>query len=233
MNIVPASLRVEIARTPLFSDLDPRELDEIVRAARVIELPKGRAVFRAGDRLQMLYCVVSGQVALTVGAPDGAEKVVELLGPTRHFGEALLFLDRPSPVTASTVEDTRLVAIPKTLLFQYIETSKAFTYHLIAGLCARLHHLIADVESYCLKSSAQRVVGYLLGEAQETGDRGAALIALAASKQLIASRLNLTPETFSRTLHDLVEEGLIRVVGKNISVPNLMALRNYGGVKSD
>lgn len=233
MNITPAVLRTEIARTPLFSDLDPKELDEIVRAARVVDQPKGRALFRAGDRPQMLYCVLSGLISLTVSTPDGAEKIIELVGPHRHFGEALLFLDKTSPVTAVAVEDTRLIAIPKTLLFQYIDTSQPFTYHLLAGLSARLHHLIADVESYCLKSSTQRVVGYLLGEAQENGDRVGARISLTASKQLIASRLNLTPETFSRTLHQLAEEGLIHVEGKNIAVADLQALRNYGRVPSD
>lgn len=233
MNLTPTNLRAEIARTPLFSDLDAREVEELARAARVIDLPKGRALFRTGDRPQMLYCVESGLVSLSVSTPDGAEKIIELIGPHRHFGEALLFLDTVSPVTVSAVEDARVIGLPKTLLFHYIETSKAFTYHLLSGLSARLHHLIADVESYCLKSSTQRVVGYLLGEAQETGNRGGARIALTASKQLIASRLNLTPETFSRTLHQLTEEGLIRVEGKNISIPDLMALRNYGRVQAD
>jgi CRP-like cAMP-binding protein len=181
----------------------------------------------------MLYCVLSGLVSLSVSTPDGAEKIIELIGPSRHFGEALLFLDKASPVTVNAVEDTQLVAVPKSLLFHYIENSKSFTYHLLAGLSARLHHLIADVEAYCLKSSAQRVVGYLLGEALETDTSGAAQIALTASKQLIASRLNLTPETFSRTLHQLVEEGLIRVEGKFIAIPDLGALRNYGRVQAD
>jgi CRP-like cAMP-binding protein len=233
MNLTLEQLRSEIGGTPLFSDLDQSELDQIVRSARVVELPKGRALFRAGDRPQMLYCVLSGLVSLSVSTPDGAEKIIELVGPHRHFGEALLFLDKPSPVTVTAVEESVLIATPKSLLFHHIESSKSFAHHLIAGLSARLHHLIADVESYCLKSSTQRVVGYLLGEAHDGAKNENARITLTASKQLIASRLNLTPETFSRTLHQLVADGMIQVEGKVIAIRDLAALRDYGRVQTD
>ena len=85
--------------------------------------------------------------------------------------------------------------------------------------------LIHDVEAYSLRSGAQRLVGYLLQN--ENGKDGALEFELPASKQVIASRLNLTPETFSRILHQLTEAGLMQVDGRRITIPEVEALRQY------
>jgi len=99
---------------------------------------------------------------------------------------------------------------------------------LLAGLAMRLHSLIGDVESYSLRSSAQRVIGYLLQHCPHDGECEERLeFTLPTSKQVIASRLNLTPETLSRIFHDLAEGGLIEVHGRQIMVPDLARLRAY------
>jgi CRP-like cAMP-binding protein len=93
----------------------------------------------------------------------------------------------------------------------------------------RLHSLIADVESYTLRSSAQRLIGYLLQHApDDDGNANQVEIRLPTSKHVLASRLNLTPETFSRILHDLSDSGLIEVQGRVIKVPDLQRLRTHG-----
>ena len=48
------------------------------------------------------------------------------------------------------------------------------------------------------------MIGYLLRYEPESGAKGERVkVALPTSKGIIASRLNLTPEHFSRILHDL------------------------------
>ena len=75
--------------------------------------------------------------------------------------------------------------------------------------------LVRDVEALTLHSATQRVIGYLalLGDSAEGGK-----VTLPAQKSLVASRLNLTPEYFSRILHDLAADGLIRVEGRDIEI---------------
>jgi len=99
---------------------------------------------------------------------------------------------------------------------------------MLAGLSARLHSLIGDVESYSLRSSTQRVIGYLLQQESEMPHpNGEIQISLPASKMVIASRLNITPETFSRILHNLTEADLITVDGKSVRIPDIGKLRVY------
>lgn len=89
--------------------------------------------------------------------------------------------------------------------------------------------LIQDVETYTQQRSAQRVISFLrqcCEKAQDEADGGVA-ITLPAAKHVIASRLNLSPETLSRILHDLSQAELIAVQGKQITVNSLERLRNY------
>ena len=85
-----------------------------------------------------------------------------------------------------------------------------------------------DVESYSLRSGKQRIIGYLLRDIPEdaTADKDIA-VTLPTSKGIIASRLNLTQEHFSRILHELSELGLIVVKGRKILIPDLARLRSH------
>ena len=100
---------------------------------------------------------------------------------------------------------------------------------MLAGLSVRLHGLIQDVENYSLHSSTERVIGFLLQLAGAPAN-GSIDIELPASKHIIASRLNLTPETLSRVLHNLSESGLISVKGKCITVVDVISLSQFNGM---
>jgi len=87
-----------------------------------------------------------------------------------------------------------------------------------------------DVESYSLQSGTQRVIGYLLRQDEDHASAVAPYtVTLPTSKAIVASRLNLTPEHFSRILHDLTEAGLIAVDGRDVKIGDVARLRNYTG----
>jgi CRP-like cAMP-binding protein len=224
--------RIEIpallSRLPLFQELSPEQVAKIAETAREKRLTKGEMLFQKGDSPRGFYVVVFGQIKLAFPSSQGNEKVVEIVGPKQSFGEAAMFSDRPYPVLAESLADSLLVHISKSPVFDLLETDPLFCRRLLAGLAMRLHSLVHDVESYSLRSSAQRVIGYLLQHCPQDPDfDGEAEITLPTSKQVIASRLNLTPETLSRIFHDLSEAGLINVHGKLITVNNLRRLREF------
>jgi len=119
--------------------------------------------------------------------------------------------------------------IPRDAIFKCIHEHPSCALGMLAGLCRRLHMLALELESVTLNSSQQRVIGFLLQHDEVNGSsNGAARITLPATKSTIASHLNLTPETFSRILHKLGDEGLISVKGKTIQVHDVEKLRTYG-----
>lgn len=216
-----------LLRLPLFHALTPEQIAHVSAHTRSKRLPKGEMLFQKGDIAHGFYVIVFGQIKLAFPSSSGNEKVVEIIGPKQSFGEAAVFAQRPYPVFAQAIADTLLLHIARDAIFELLETDISFARHMLAGLAMRMHALIQDVESYSLRSSAQRVIGYLLQHCPTDSCEGSIELTLPTSKQIIASRLNLTPETLSRILHDLAEAKLIDMKGKRIRIDDLQRLREY------
>ncbi len=215
-----------LANLPLFQQLRDSEIVSLAAGTREIVLSKGQILFQKGTLLDGFYVVVHGQIKLAFSSPQGHEKVVSIVGPGQSFGEAVMFMEKPCPVFTQALADSRLLYIAKQGIFAAIDRDSAFARRMLAGLSMRLHGLIEDVENYSLRSSIQRVIGFLL-QLAGTPASGPVAFELPASKHIIASRLNLTPETLSRILHGLSEAGLIAVRGRRINISDVASLRRF------
>ena len=215
-----------LANLPMFSEMDPAELDRIAAAAVPLFFEKGRSIVQCGDPCVGFHLVVYGQVKLGFTSPQGVEKVVEIVRAGQSFGEALMFLDKPYIVFAQALADTMLLHVAKHAVFEELARDPLFARRMLSGLSRRLHGLVRDVEAYTLRSGQERVIGYLLGELGEGAESGAAEVQLTPGKSVIASRLNMTPEHFSRILHELSVAGLIEVSARTVRIPDLARLRS-------
>ena len=152
--------------------------------------------------------------------------MVEIIRPGQSFGEALMFLEQPYIVFAQALSDTMLLHVAKHAVFEELARDPGFARHMLSGLSRRLHDLVRDVEAYTLRSGQERVIGYLLADpASIAGGSEPVEVHLSAGKSVIASRLNMTPEHFSRILHELSAAGLIEVNGPMVRIPDLARLR--------
>ena len=211
---------------PLFRELDVCELGVIGAATSEQRVAVGTVLFRRGDHCDGLHVVVVGRVKLALLAPAGAEKVVEILGPGQSFGEAVMFMGRPHMLCAEALADSLLLFIRNSAILEAIARNPGFARHMLDELSLRLCGLVADIEAYTLKNATERVTGYLLAALPEDANPGRpAEVQLAASKSVLASRLNITREHFSRILHELSLTGLIRVSGRSIRILDPAGLR--------
>lgn len=217
--------RAFLANLPMFSEMGPAELDRIAAATVPLYFDKGQSIVQCGDPCTGFHLVVYGQVKLAFTSPQGVEKVVEIIRPGQSFGEALMFLDKAYVVFAQALSDSLLLHVAKQAVFEELGPNP-FGRRMIAGLARRLHGLVRDVEAYTLRSGEERFIGYLLAELPEDAADGAAEVNLTPGKSVLASRLNMTPEHFSRILHELAADGLIEVNGRSIRVPDVARLRS-------
>ena len=245
MLSVPIKTQAFLNNLPLFRELESEEIDRLSAGSREVRISRGDMLFQKGDPCRGFYIVVYGQVKLMFITPQGGEKVIEIIGPGQSFGEAVMFLERPYPVTSQALTDTMLLHVAKEAVFEEIERDAHFARRVIAGLSRRLHQIVNDVESYSLRSATQRVIGYLLSPEQQHNGQGGdsshsesggfssdqieTVVTLPASKTVIASRLNITPEHFSRILHELTVAQLIHVDGRDVRILDADGLRGYEG----
>lgn len=214
-----------LSRVALFDQLDRVELAKVAAGTTEQHIRRGDVIFHRGQPCNGFHIVVYGQVKLVAVSPAGAEKVVRLLGPGETFGEALMFLEQPYILSAMALADTMLLTVDKTVLFDELARQPQLARKMLAGLSKRLHAFVSDVKAYSLHSGTQRVIGYLM---QMQDAAGGAEVRLEVGKNVIASRLNLTPEHFSRILHDLSKKGLIQVNGRNITIVDEEGFRAHG-----
>lgn len=222
----PLNIPALLAHVPIFSELNADELTRIALGTHEIKVSKGDILFHKGASPSGFHLVVYGQIKLAFSSSQGNEKVVDIIGQGQTFGEAVMFMETPYRVYAQALKDAQLLHISSEVISRELERDPKFGRKMIAALSIRLHHLITDVESYSLHSGRQRIIGYLLRESTETG-AASVEVTLSAQKGVIASRLNLTQEHFSRILHELSEAGLIVVDGRRIHIPDVPKLRAF------
>jgi CRP-like cAMP-binding protein len=218
-----------LAMLPLFSDMRPPELRRLAGGCSLRRLARNEHMFRVGDPCEEFHVCVVGQIRLYAVSPAGQEKVIQLIGPGSSFGEAIMFTGRPYLVAAQALTDVLVLTIRKDAVLREIDEDPRFALRMLAGLSRRLHGLVSDVQSYSLQNGVQRVIGYLLHEQSAQGGTGteAVTVSLPVSKATIASRLSLTPEYFSRVLHELAAAGLIEVDNRHIRILDVQRLSDW------
>lgn len=209
----------------MFRELSAEQIARIAEHSQLIDFPKGTSVFNRGDAAVGLYILLEGQLKLGVTSPQGAEKIISIITPGESFGEAILFMERQFPVYAQAILDSQVLLVPKSLIFSMLDNDHLFARKMLAGLSIRMHQLVQDIEMLSLQSCTQRFIGYLLQISADAPD--GSKITLPTSKTTIASLLNLTPETLSRTLAKLQQLELIEVSGKDVSITDVKKLRRY------
>lgn len=229
MNVEQFDIARYLSTLPMFCDLSKAALENIAKECTLQNLQRGDMIFRAGDDCEEFHIIVTGQAKLYVASPSGQEKIIELVGPGHSFAEAMMFLEKPHVLNAQTLTDTTLMRISKPAVFNEIARNHHFSMQMLTGISGRLHGLLRDVEGYALHNGMRRLIGYLLRDFDENSSSrsGSITVSLPVSKATIASRLSLTPEYFSRVLHELENQRLIAIDKREIRIFDVNRLASY------
>ena len=217
-----------LANLPLFEEIAPADLQRLAQGCRLRNFSRGENIFSVGMPCEEFHVTITGQVKLFALSPSGQEKVIELAGPGISFAEALVFTGKPYIINAQALSESIVLSVGKAAVVREIEDDPRFAMRMLAGISRRLHGLVHDVQAYSLHNGMQRVIGYLLHPLEENPATSNALkVSLPVSKATIASRLSITPEYFSRVLHELESAGLISVDKREIHIHNAARLASH------
>ncbi len=228
MSIMTSRINLNeyLQRIGPYSALTPDQRQQLIEGARFLEEDKGQVLFEHGERASHVYVVICGHVKLGFSSQQGAEKVVSVSGPGESFGEACVTLGRDYPFRAEMLEAATLLVIPAPLFHQLMADNAAFAALVTRRIAENLHYLLQEMESASLMSGAERVADFLVRQLDRDA-AGAVTVDLALPKSVIASRLSLTQEHFSRLLRQLSDQGLIEVDRRHVHIPNVGQLRRF------
>ena len=207
----------------LFSSFSNEELEELFRDTHLVNLSRGELLFRRGEPANHFYFVIDGTIKLYRTSPDGHEKVIEIIGPQETFAEAIMFLDKSSfLVNAEAISPMQLFAFSNETYLKLLKANGQLAIDMLGKLSVRLHQRVNEIETLSVKNTTHRVVRFLLQSINENSE-----IELTIPKRLIAARLAIQPETFSRIMRKLSDDKIIAVKGRNISVLDKEKLVHY------
>lgn len=215
---------------PLFSGLTRDEVFTLLSDARVAVAPASNLLFLQGDTARHFFVVLKGWVKLFRTTPEGDEAIIAVIPQGQSFAEAAVFEEGSYPVSAATVDDCRLLCIPAEPFLEKVINDRHMVTKIMASMSRRLRQLVNQVEDLSLKSSVERVAGYLAGLCAE--ETGAAIVRLPLDKAVIAKHLGMQPETLSRSLARLRGQGVV-AEGNTVRIADVADLRRLGRQEKD
>jgi CRP/FNR family transcriptional regulator, dissimilatory nitrate respiration regulator len=224
----PDAVDAELRRNYLFAGFDEEQMAKVKHSMRVLQLAEGERLFDHGIHADRFFLVHSGQIKLFRLSLDGVEKVIEIVHAGQTFAEAVMFMERQNyPVSAEAICATEVYSFDNRGFVQLLRDSTDTCFRLIADMSMRLHMRLNEIDHLTLQNATYRMINYL---AQQVPDGSTATVAIELStpKSIIASRLSIQPETFSRILSNLAREGIISVHGKQVEIHDVRKLREYG-----
>lgn len=221
---------VDIRSVYLFSSLEENQLSRVTETSQSIRLDDGASLFECGDRAERFFLVTLGQIKLSRLSSSGDEKIIDIVRPGNTFAEALMFMSAPLyPVSASALGHSQVTSFENRRFLALLQESPDTCFRVMATMCQRLRGLIKEIDHLTLQSATTRVCSMLLQRYQEKNQE---TFGLHAPKGILASRLSMKPETFSRIFHNLTRDEVIEVKAHKVTVLDPQRLRELAHVDS-
>lgn len=197
-----------IANCSVLASVAPARQAALSAIGRVARFGRGETIFRQDDPVPGMYIVGTGLARVFKIAATGKEHTLHLAGPGQTFAEVAALASFPCPAWAESVEETEALLLPTEPFRGMLEQDHALCLELLTGMGLWVRHLTSLLEDIVLRDAASRVARQLLAAPRSEP----AIVTLPGLRKHIASQLNITPETLSRTFHRFSEAGFIRVL---------------------
>ncbi|CAB5504990.1 hypothetical protein AZO1586I_1375 [Bathymodiolus thermophilus thioautotrophic gill symbiont] len=196
----------------LFSEFTENELAQISRFSAFVEVDNQQRLFEQGQVAKDFFLLISGKMKLAFLSVEGFEKVVDVIKPGHSFAEAVMFFKHKKyPLSASALGRSKVLRINIECYLKILEASPKSCFKIMGKLSQRLHWATSEINHLVLHDGKYRLIKFLLASAKISNN-----VDLPIAKNILASQLSIKPETLSRTLKELSEQGLIVVDNSHI-----------------
>lgn len=218
--------RALLAGLPLFAGLSAAQLDMLAMQAAFRTYPKNYLLYSYEEEAAWYYLIVEGWVKLFRETLDDDEAVLDILPAGQVFGESALFDHGRYGASAQIVEEASLLVLPLSALRRLIEEEPRVAVNLLGSMAVFRRQQEREIEHRSLQNAPQRIGCFLL-RLCDSEAKAQATLHLPYDKTLIAARLGMKPETFSRALARLREETGITVQGATVHIGDIQKLSDY------
>jgi CRP/FNR family cyclic AMP-dependent transcriptional regulator len=206
-----------LSSIPLFGGLPAGARSALANVLQDRRYRPGQYLIHQDSAPEGLFIVCEGRVRLARIGPDGREQVLQMVGAGQLFNAEPLFDGGTTPANARAMSPVRALLLPAAVLVALIGSHPSIALLLLRELSMRQRELVILLEDLHFRSVRARLARVLLREAHD----GAAAI----TQQELAERAGTVREIVGRTLRDMQQEGLVRLLRGLVTVLDLPRLR--------
>lgn len=216
-----------VASTPLFRGMAPQMSQTLVGNSTPRKYEKGAMLFHQGEPATAFFIILDGWVKIYRTTSDGLEVVLHVFKRGETFAEAAMFLGGRYPASAETVAPSRLLKIDGETFRARIKERPELAMSMLASASYQLKMLVEQIEQIKVRSAPQRIADFMIRIAPSR--EGPVVLELPFEKSLLANRLGMKPESFSRALARLRAHGVTvdREIIKIADVGRLVSFVEY------
>ncbi len=218
----------DLRALPLFAHLSDPALQSLLSGSVIRNFAQGTTLFLEGDEGDRFFVIREGWVKLYKQNENGNEITISVVSPGESFAEAAIFDNSKFPVNASTIADSRILVVRAEPVLRQLRDTPDLALNMLASMSRHLRRAVTQLEQISAMSSTERLADFLL-RLTDT-ETGPAKIVLPLDKALIAARLGMQPETFSRALGKLKKYG-VSSSGSHVDVVDVKVL--HQAIKTD
>ena len=196
-----------LRRVPLFSGLNPGQLELLTIGSARRSYPRGRTIVSEGEPSQSMYILLAGRAKVQRSDSEGKEVILAVLGSGEFFGEMSLIDDAPRSASVVTLETCEFMAVSKDAFKAMLQQSPEVSMALMRGLVRRLREADQKIETLALLDVYGRVARVLL-DFSEIID-GERVVKNKLPRQEIAKMIGASREMVSRVMKGLELDGFI------------------------
>ena len=209
-----------------FSGLTDEQLSYFIAHTHQQEYQKSSHIFYYGESVEYFYVMLDGWVKLYRMNKDGEETVIALVTKGDAFSEVATFEGSDYPYSAQVVGGTaQFLVIPAHVIRERVRENSNLALKMLASMSHRSNQLSLTFEHITKLTTAQRVGCFLLKLSMERNHD--TTLYLPYNKYLVASRLGMQAETFSRAMRRLHKDLAIIFKGREVTIPDIDALQEY------
>ena len=201
-----------LAQIPLFRRVSAEDRERLEAVAEIRTYERGDSIFQEGDASDFFLIVITGRVTVFKQTPDGHERILELFGPGGPLGAVAAYEARPYPASATAIESSACLLIPRRAFFALLEQHPSLVRGLLGSLSQRLVELTSRLAELTGGRVESRFARLFLKLADQLGreERGGIFIAIQLTRQELADMTGTTIETCIRIMSRWGKDDVLR-----------------------
>jgi len=217
-------------RCALFAHVDADGLRALGELMRHRHYRRNEVIFHQDDVGDSLHIVADGAVKIVLPSPEGDEAIIANLNRGDFFGELALLDGSPRSTTATAIEATETLALPRDEFLRLLAVDSRLVAALLRGLASELRRLTGHVGELHFLDLAGRLSMRLARLARENNldARGRIELNWPFTQSDLASMIGGTRQSVNKLLSGLVEEGLIKIEHETLVITDLARLEARG-----